>query len=241
MTSLLAELALKYSGRPIVAMGGGVNLPSGLEQCPETAIYLSANEHGALLQPVDFIVCLDQIEEKLRQFSVPIIGRPHWCDYRIQDWEDIGNSGVTAAWVAWVLGGHPIILAGMNCYQGGTYHHDPDARSTGNLRTLEDHEERWKALSGHLPGAVVRSCSGPTVDIFGQWDPDESLPEFAAPPALLEMRAMVSRRVRTNELARLNHRRVPANLNICVSPNECEALLRKRTAVVCSGPDDQLN
>lgn len=231
MKALLVDLVLRYAGRPGVAMGGGISLPEHVGQCPENAVFVSANEHGALLRPVEFIVSIDDNESALREYGVPVIGRRHWCDYRIQDWIDFHYSGPTAAWVLWALGCHPIVLAGMDCYQGGTYHHDAEARSTGNLHKLSEHLEYWLALREHLPDAMIRSCGGPTREVFSAWDPAEPVLPCERRPDLEDMKSMEIRRVRTQELARINHKRVPAGLVLPVSPAEYTELMSRRTAV----------
>lgn len=231
MKGLLCELALQYAGRPGVAMGGGESLPAQLARCPDNAVYVSANQHGALLRTVDFIVSIDGNEADVRPCGVPVIGRRVWCDYRIQDWQDFHYCGPTVAWVLRALGCHPVILTGMDCYQGGTYHHDPQARSTGRLVTLEEHTRHWRDLEPHMRGIVVRSCGGPTAEVFPLWDPDEALPEYAPPTDALAMQAMKPRKVRTNDCARINGKPVDAGHELLVSPTEFEYLMRRRTAV----------
>jgi len=229
--ALAASLALRYVGRPAVVMGGGVSLTSQLGQCPPDALYLSANQHGAMVHNADYIVALDDIEDQLRRFGVPIIGRRYWCDYRIQDWENVGDSGVTAAWLAAVMGCHPIILTGMDCYQGGTYHHDPAAFSSGLAKPFGEHLAKWQALKGLLTHAVVRSCGGPTAEIFGLWDPSEVLPEYVEPDSLLDMRLMPQQRVYTKARVWMNRHFVPPDTELVVSPKEFYKLVRHRRAV----------
>jgi len=228
---LLAELALRYAGRAGVAMGGGESLPEQVARCPDDAIYVSANQHGALLRAVDFIVSIDGNEADVRPHGAPVIGRRVWCDYRIQDWQDFHYCGPTAAWVLRVLGCHPVILAGMDCYQGGTYHHDPAARSTGRLVSREEHVQHWRNLVPHMLGTAVRSCGGPTAEIFPLWDPHEVLPDYVAPADVRAMQAMRPRRVRTNDCARINGKPVEAGVEMLVSPAEFAYLMRRRTAV----------
>jgi hypothetical protein len=238
---LLSESALKYAGRPIVVMGGGPSLPEHLSRCPTDAIYISANQHGAMVRKADYIVALDSIEDLVRPFNVPIIGKRPWCDIRIQDWQNDGNSGIEAVKAAYVLGGHPIILAGMDCYQTGTYFHDANAPLLGTANEgLEFHMERWKALKDKLPGAVIRTCGGPTAKVFGLYDPAEMLPDYVPAPKLQALRCMKTHWVKTKRLARLNDVRYPRDEEVLVSPAEFAGLMQKRTAIDLEAPHGQL-
>jgi hypothetical protein len=228
---LFGDLVLQHAGRTAVVMGGGPSLTEHLARCPKNALYLSCNEHGVMARHADYIVAMDTIDEKLRLFCRPVIGRRPFCDYRLPNWQDIGNTGPSAAWVAWALGARLILLAGMDCYVGGTYHHDPDAKSTSNLKTLETHLSEWEELKRRIPQANIRSLGGPTADIFIRWDPEEQFPEYQAPAQLLAMQGQPQYRVRTQYNARINGRRVEPKLELLVSENEHKDLLKNRTAV----------
>lgn len=231
MRRLLSELALRYEGRTIAVLGGGESLPEHLSRLPGGALLLSANDHGCMLAACDYVVCMDDIEERLRRTGTPIIGRHWWADFRIQEYERVGNSGVLGAWVAWVLGGHPILLAGMDCYQGGTYHHAPAAKSSGRHISLEKHLEDWSGLRQRLPAAWIRSMGGPTAAVFGEWSPDEPVPQPQADLARRALRRLQPVSVRTQEGARLGGERVPAGVVVPVSESEAQRMWRRRTAV----------
>lgn len=232
-TKLIADIALKHAGRKIVVMGGGPSLPEDLKRCPTDALYISANEHGAMLRKCDYIIAIDDIERKLRRFGVPIIGRREFCDYRIQDWEDcleLNNSGRAGAWVAALLGGSVVILAGMDCYACGTYHHDVAAKSTGNGKSLDEHMDGWRRLAERLKSVHVRTCGGPTSALFPLWRDDESFTELPPFAEAIKMSRIEQRIILTRSLARLNHRRVAAGLVLPVSGNEFRSLMRTRKA-----------
>lgn len=229
---LLCELALKHAGRPIVVMGGGESLPEHLARCPKDAVYISANQHGAMLRKVDYILALDSIEDIVRPFDVPIIGKRPWCDIRIENWKNIGNSGMEAARAAWVLGGHPIILAGMDCYTAGTYHHNPGAELKGTaMNPLQDHLRHWQGIRDLLPGATIRTCGGPTTAIFPEWDPAEILPAWSPPAELVAMRTTRPHWVKTKRLAYLNGIKYPLNEEVLVSPEEFAGLMHRRRVI----------
>lgn len=150
----LRELVHAHYGMPAVVMGGGPSLPSELERCPgrDQAIYISANDHGAKLCGCDYIVAHDKIEERLRPFGVPIVSRHLFADIRYVTFP-AANSGVIAAWFAAMLGCAPIHTTGMDCWTGGTYWHDPEAKSAGHLLSLSDHLSRWERLMRTVPAA----------------------------------------------------------------------------------------
>lgn len=187
---LASELINRHAGRTAVVCGGGPSLPEQLARCPAEAIYVSANQHGCLARRCDYIVVVDGIEDKvfertsgapytIRSFGVPIISPRPSADYWL--FEQLApGSGITAAFVAWVMGCAPIIVSpGMDCYRGPTYYHDPDAKSSGRSISTERHLDRWASLMVHASGGQFRALGGPLATIFPVYDPDEAR---AAPP-----------------------------------------------------------
>jgi hypothetical protein len=182
------ELAMRHRGSRICVMGGGPNLAQDLERV-EADVWISANEHGARLRPVDYVVAMDNLHTGLRvpmeghirqHTQAPIIGPWHWSDYGITNYPlapRLMFSGVVAMWVAYVMGAHPVILAGFDCYGG-------------QPRTVSQHRE-------YLPhvNCAVRVASGPLVGLWPQYDPAERMPEYAAPDVFVEMAHGVKVRV----------------------------------------------
>lgn len=171
------ELLLRHAGTPCWILGGGVSLVEQIETLPARAIVVSANQHGCMARRCDYIVALDNIQPVLEGYGVPIISPKPWADYRISEHPRLDYSGQQAAWVAWLMGAHPIVLAGMDLYQGGTYHHDPDAKSTAYARSFESHLTSWRRAASII-GGTVRAVGGPLVEhgVFPRWDPAEPLP-----------------------------------------------------------------
>jgi hypothetical protein len=183
-----SELAGAYSGRPAMVCGGAPCLVEDVKHAPADAMFLSANEHGCILRPCDFIVCCDNIETKLRPYGIPIIAKRKWADYRIFE-KPVQNSGALAAWVAWALGCAPILVGGVEFYQGGTYHHDHSAKSSGKRVPLSHHLTMWRALLPAAPGAMIRPVSGPLTQIFPIYDSAEPI---CAPVPINEIRGKVA-------------------------------------------------
>lgn len=182
---LLSDLVGKHDATPIVVVGGGPSAPEQVKLAPEGSLFISANEHGTYLGLHDYFVIVDDLQKKPEKLErmvgkAPIIGRDWWVDYRITPYQNVGNSGMQAAYVAMLLGGYPILLAGMDYYAGNTYFHTERERSSGHLKPPGFFDRNWRNLKGKLDvqKTVVRSLGGPTVSVFGQYDPAERLPTF---------------------------------------------------------------
>jgi hypothetical protein len=128
----------KYKGRPAVVMGGAPSLPESLKACPDDAVYISANHHGAILRKVDFIVYVDRLHQVsfapmkmlLSKYKVPLVSIREEADIVMPHQFD-GNSGLQAILFACMLKCDPIIVVGIEMFKGKTYFHDPDAKSSG--------------------------------------------------------------------------------------------------------------
>jgi len=168
------ELVMKHKGQRICVMGGGPNLASDVAQV-EADVWISANQHGAKLRAVDYVVAMDNLhtvhKEPMLGFirehtDAPVIGPWHWCDYGITNYPlspRLIFTGVIAQWVAHMLGAHPVIMAGFDCY-GGTH------------RTRSQHKE----FIPHIRGEC-RVVSGPLLEFWPAYDADDLLPPYAVP------------------------------------------------------------
>lgn len=115
----------------------------------------------------------------MRKYSVPVLCRHQWADYRIFD-KSIPNSAALAAWAAYVMGCNPIIISGVECYQGNTYPHNKKLHTAGHNLTLKEQLQRWDRMSIECYGANFRVISGPLLEIFNKYDPKEYLDRLPA-------------------------------------------------------------
>lgn len=198
MFRLINEVALAHASQSIVVMGGGPSLPDAMRQIARPDVLISANEHGAMLGPVDYIVSVDHTHQRLnipmrdalRPFGRPVIGPRAWADYRIPDYVSRGNAGMNAMWVAQILGAWPLIVAGIDCYQGGTYYHDAEAESTSVGRPQKQFDEKLEALRAELTCPVRIVGDGPLTRFWPRYDPAETFGAFQPDPQALALQQM---------------------------------------------------
>lgn len=176
------DLVMAHKGQRICVMAGGPNLAADIERV-DADVWISVNEHGAKLREVDYVVAMDNTHTKLhvpmnkhlRKFTkAPIIGPWHWNDYQLMRWPlqpRFMISGVVASWVASMMGAHPVILAGFDCYNG-------------DAPTVRQHENYREHLIGQ-----VRVCSGPLLK-FHQVHSQAEVLEAYVPPKALDLDAL---------------------------------------------------
>lgn len=177
---------------PALILGGAPSLPTDLERLPEalrsTATRVSANEHGARLGPVQWVVCGDRnhqvtrepMLERVRQFHDGPVVTQHFVEgtVRLHNWHQWyipASSGHMAILWAWLLGHSPIIVCGIEHYTGGTYFHDPKFPSSGFTKRKDYHLDWFKKLYFQIQPCTIRAASGPLGKVVGYFDPKETL------------------------------------------------------------------
>lgn len=206
---LFRELLLSGAGRAAIVIGGGMSAPEQVSRA--AAVYpdatrISANAHGNKLGPVDYMVSIDDTHAWIRAegHTAPFISHHAWADFRLVEQPQLDNSGCLATWVAWNLGAAPILLCGMDCYQGGVYFHDPEAESTGTRLAWKAHVNLWARLAAVLPdSAPVRSMGGPLEGLFDPFDPGEDFSAYVPPPRQALLRETEGKRVRFTRETRI--------------------------------------
>jgi len=223
VSRLVSDIVLSLTGRRIAVMCGGPSLTSALSIIDSCDARVSANDHGCRLRQCDYIVACDAVhtvdktpmEPRLRAYNVPIVSPMLYADWRLNDWEYAGNSGMAAIYIAWLLGASLIVVAGADCYTGDTYWHTPGVgASSGHNRLPSDFIDRAGKLRDIMPGAVVRVTDGPLTAVWPAYDPAESLPAYVPSPALLALAVPPAQRtVRMRETSWLgNNRLLPLHL-----------------------------
>lgn len=186
---LLGDLPaeLRYTGRPVLIMGGGPSLPSDLKAfdafiAPAAdPIRISVNDHAARCCDCDLVVGLDNTGRLDRSRGLYIQGRgavvvspEPWADIRVRVPADMVWSAELALRVAehldpWSL----IVLAGFDLYQGdGPVYWHGDEREPAALRTsdhysLEGQLAAWRRIRGRLTSPYrVAAIGGKLTALF---------------------------------------------------------------------------
>jgi len=179
----IKELKNKHAGKPIAVLGGGPNLSDDLAQIPRDSILLGVNAHASKLVSVDYFLFSDSpdstnwtadLEQGVRVHEgrrISIV--PGFSDWEMDvDYFHGGMTGTFATWAASYMGGNPILLCGMDCWQSKKVYFHSDADETHICQTypLENSLNAWRPVLEQCEnGANVRAVSGPLVDIFGEY------------------------------------------------------------------------
>lgn len=186
---LLAELVHAHAGRAAVVIGGAMTAPAEFTKCPVDAVRIGTNMHGFKLGcRLDYVVAIDQHDHngddmvaQLVERKVPVISFRRYATYRFFK-EPVPNSGMIAAWAAWVMGCAPVIIIGVNFYKGGTYFHAPQAKSSGTRIRPQMQMQRWDAMAKQCPGHMFRVLGGPLLDLFPLYRLGETVPPLPIVP-----------------------------------------------------------
>lgn len=180
----MSELKDRYAGRPAAVLGGGPSLPRDMALLPIGCVLIAVNHHALQVCKPDFMVYNDhpdpadapELMEAIQSTTAIRVSSEPSSDvvFDVEVWTGFYSSQ-TAAWLALWLGCEPVILCGMDLYQGErTYFHDYEDRPHFHY-PLEHHLNPWvEEAKNKLPGwQRVRAMSGPLVGLFGRYDADQ--------------------------------------------------------------------
>lgn len=178
---LMSDLQSKWEGKgiPAAVLGAGPSLPRDLARLPDTCVNISVNYHALKIVRCTFMVYNDQPEndpemlEAIRDQSVIKVSPEPSSDilFDVPVWTGFYSSN-TAAWFALWIGFDPVILCGMDLYQGDKKYFHPTDRDVPCFHYPLDHHIRPWVEDGQnlLPHPErLRVMSGPLVPIFGQY------------------------------------------------------------------------
>jgi hypothetical protein len=170
--------------RPAAILGGGPSLPADLARLPKGCMLIAVNNHA--FHPIrycepNYVIYMDDPQQApdlmmaLQEFR-GIVVSPFPDSHVVLPkgkYYDGGFTSALAVWFALWSEFNPVILCGMDCYQGeqkychprpGFHHPVMDA-------PLENHLRAWRLVGKHCPHPErIRAMSGPLVDIFGAYD-----------------------------------------------------------------------
>lgn len=175
----LSEMRDRYAGRPAAVLGGGPSLPADLARVPKGALLIAVNYHAFKICHPKFMVYNDHPEsdprllEAVKTFKTIRVSSDPTSDviFDVPVWTGFYSSN-TAAWFALWLGCDPVILCGMDCYQGDkVYFHDYSHDSPVFHYPLEHHLRPWQEDGQNLLPHVerLRVMSGPLTNVFQQF------------------------------------------------------------------------
>ncbi len=175
----ISVLKGRHAGRPIAIMGGGPSLADDLKRIPRDAVKISVNQHALYITGADYVVTLDDPTgdpvaiKMFNRVKGALIGKAEGhVDYLFDVRFWYGQSGHSAAWVGCYMGGDPVLLCGMDLYQGPKMYceevEDPAGAIGLKNKPLKNHVNNWRSAFSKCPNAErIRAMSGPLVDVFG--------------------------------------------------------------------------
>jgi hypothetical protein len=179
----LSKLKDRYAGRPAAILGGGPSLPADLKQLPKGCLLIAVNYHGFYhTRPgaIKYMVYNDTPEtnplqvQAVREHRAIHVSPEPTTDvlFDVPDvWTGFFSSN-TATWFALWLGCDPVILCGMDCYQGPKKHCEPSTYYSPMFdMPLDFYTRPWtEDCRNSVPHPErIRAMSGPLVDVFGAY------------------------------------------------------------------------
>lgn len=178
---LMSSLLDKFAGRPAAVLGGGPSLPSDLERVPKDALLIAVNYHAFYYCEPRFMVYNDTPEtnplmvQAVREHRAIHVSPEPTSDvvFDIPDVWTGSFSSNTATWFALFLGCKPVILCGMDCYQGTQKHCAPSTYHSEMFdMPLDFYTRPWvedcRNSVRHPENLFV--MSGPLTSIFPAYD-----------------------------------------------------------------------
>ena len=174
------QLKNTFDGCPAAVLGGGPSLPKDLQRVPDDALLLAVNHHAFGHCDPHMLVYMDDPREfpNLKKVTDSFAGlqittQPGLGDVdmsRVAYWLGPG-SGIFATWLACWLGCDPVLLCGMDLYQGETkYCHADEGHKPIFDYALDEHLRRWRAGLRLCSGIErVFVLSGPLEDVFPRY------------------------------------------------------------------------
>ena len=177
------ELKDTRINQPAAILGGGPSLPQDLKRIPAGALLFSVNNHALQLTRADYLVFRDSPEkfpallQAVREFEGTRVSQlKRWTDIDLEgvQWWDAPFSSSLATWMACWMGCNPILLAGMDLYQGKEkYFYDRIGfhLTASQVAPAGPQLRAWEKGKIYCPHAEnIHALSGPLVEVFGGWD-----------------------------------------------------------------------
>jgi len=172
----MSDLRNKYAGRPAAVLGGGPSLPDDMKKLPEDCILIAVNYHALEICNPHYMVYNDDpfadpiLFEGVKRFGGVKVSPDPTSDvlFDVKVWTGFYSSN-TAAWFALWLGCNPVILCGMDMYQGDQVYFHPTTKECPCFHYPLDHHMRpWiEECKNSCPDHErLRVMSGPLKALF---------------------------------------------------------------------------
>jgi len=178
-------------------LGGGPSLPNDLKRLPQDCLLISVNDHAFHFCQPDVLVHQDKLrnvyalQEVAKKFTGMVVS-PHENSHVTlppDAWRGDFSSSL-ATWFALWCDYQPVILCGMDCYQGKVKHCHPrpGVDYIAWHAPLVLHLRFWRQAFERCPHPErIRAMSGPLVQLFGRYENELSTISDQR-PTLVEMR-----------------------------------------------------
>ena len=180
----MSEYRDRFAGRPAAVLGGGPSLLDDMKRLPTKCLLIAVNYHALLYCQPDFMVYNDhpsstpELEAAVMSTHKNVIrvssDPTSDIEFDVDVWIGFYSSN-TAAWFALWMGCNPVILCGMDCYQGNQVYCHPYEQDVPTFHyPLEHHLRPWiEDGRNRLPHVErVRAMSGPLGEVFGLYETD---------------------------------------------------------------------
>jgi hypothetical protein len=170
-----------HRGIPAAILGGGPSLPGDLKRLPKDAILISVNHHGLKLVEAEYMAFLDrhgldaELDVAVETFNGFRVSQQKETDIDLSSaqWWNCGFSAGLATWFACWCGCLPVLLCGMDCYQGEKkyFYERPEHRDPAFEFPLGYHLRAWRGAFEHCPNPEwIKAMSGPLGEVFGYYE-----------------------------------------------------------------------
>ena len=175
--TLLSSMHNQYAGRPAAILGGGPSLPEDMQKLPKDCLLIAVNYHAFYYCEPTYMVYNDTPETNplqviaVREHKAIHVSPEPTTDvvFDVPDvWTGFFSSN-TATWFALWLGCDPVILCGMDCYQGPVKHCPPSTYHSPMFEMpLDFYTRPWSEdCRNSVPNPErIRVMSGPLTNIF---------------------------------------------------------------------------
>lgn len=172
-----------HCGHPAAILGGGPSLPDDLARLPPECVLIAVNNHALYYCNPDYMVFMDipnaqefpELANAVETFTGLRISQTPLSDVDIKGsgYWDGGFSSTLATWFGCYLDCNPVILCGMDCYQGEKkYPYERDFYHPAMDAPLADHINAWRPALKKCPHPErIKAMSGPLIELFGQYKP----------------------------------------------------------------------